>query len=209
VAFPSFFSEVQPIAMHDRLAEFLGAADGGVIEYRYTDVVKLAGHSCPTVAGAYLLTRRALATLYPDELPERGEIQVDFRAAQGDGVAGVMAAVIGLITGAAGVGGFKGIAGHFSRRHLLGFEELDLPGDITFTRRDSSEQLSASLHLEHVAPDPRTGPLLQRLLGGERDPVVAEVFATLWQNRVRRILVDHADDPDLVTLTNGHGQNQR
>ena len=207
MAFPSFFSEVQPIAVHDRLAEFLGAADGGIIEYRYADVVKLAGHSCPTVAGAYLLTSRALAALYPDELPERGEIQVDFREAQEDGVAGVMAAVIGLITGAAGVGGFKGIAGHFSRRHLLSFEEIDLPGDISFTRRDNGQGVTAALHIEHVAPDPRTGPLLQRLLAGERDPVVAEVFAALWQDRVRRILIDHADDPNLVSLVGTRKQD--
>lgn len=62
--FPSFFTEIPPIVVHDRLAEFLGAADGGVIEYRYADAVKLAGHSCPTVAGAFLLARRALASLY-------------------------------------------------------------------------------------------------------------------------------------------------
>ncbi len=204
MAFPSFFSEVQPIAVHDKLAEFLGAADGGIIEYRYADAVKLAGHSCPTVAGAYLLTRRALFALYPDELPERGDIQIDFREAQEDGVAGVMAAVIGLITGAAGIGGFKGIAGHFSRRHLLNFEEIGLAGEIGFTRRDSDQRISAALHLEHVAPDPRTGPLLQRLLAGERDPVVAEVFATLWQDRVRRILIDHAEDPNLVSLVHDH-----
>ena len=43
MAFPSFFSEIQPLVVHDRLAEFLGAADGGVIEYRYADAVKLAG----------------------------------------------------------------------------------------------------------------------------------------------------------------------
>jgi hypothetical protein len=201
VAFPPFFSEVPPIIVHDRLAEFLGAADGGIVEYRYADAVKLAGHSCPTVAGAYLLTSRALAALYPDELPERGEIQVDLRATQEEGVAGVMAAVIGLITGAAGIGGFKGIAGHFTRRNLLGFAELDLPGEMCFTRRDSGKILNASLHLEHVAPDPRAGPLLQRLLAGERDQVVAEVFATLWQDRVRRILVDHFDDPQLVSFT--------
>jgi hypothetical protein len=204
MAFPPFFSEIAPIVMHDRLAEFLGAADGGIIEYRYADAVKLAGHSCPTVAGAYLLTSRALAALYPDELPERGEIQVDFCAAHDSGVAGVMAAVIGLITGAAGDGGFKGIAGHFSRRHLLGFEDADLAGEIGFTRRDNGIRLSASLHLEQIAPDPRLAPLLQRLLAGERDPVVAKLFAALWQNRVRRILTEHADDPTLVSLAVSH-----
>ena len=186
--------------MHDRLAAFLGATDGGVIEYRYADAVKLAGHSCPTVAGAYLLTSRILAALYPDQLPERGEIQVDFRDAQEEGVTGVIAAVIGLITGAAGIGGFKGIAGHFGRRNLLDFEEIDLPGEINITRTDNGQSLTASLHLEQVAADPRTSPLMQRLLAGDRDPVVAEVFAALWQDRVRRILVDHFDDPNLVSL---------
>lgn len=200
MAFPAFFSDVKPIVVHDRLAEFLGAAERGIIEYRYADAVKLAGHSCPTVAGAYLLTSRALAALYPDELPERGEVQVDFGAAQDSGVAGVMAAVVGLITGAAGSGGFKGIAGHFSRRYLLGFEEPDLNGEIRFTRRDNGQRLVASLHLDQLAPDPRTAPLLQRLLAGERDPAVAKLFAALWQDRVRRILIDHFDDPQLLSL---------
>ena len=186
--------------MHDRLAAFLGATDGGVIEYRYADAVKLAGHSCPTVAGAYLLTSRILAALYPDQLPERGEIQVDFRDAQEEGVTGVIAAVIGLVTGAAGIGGFKGIAGHFTRRNLLDFEEIDLPGEINITRMDNGQSLTASLHLEQVEADPRTSLLMQRLLAGDRDPVVAEVFAALWQDRVRRILVDHFDDPNLVSL---------
>ena len=200
MAFPSFFSEVRPIIMHDRLAAFLGASDGGVIEYRYADAVKLAGHSCSTVAGAYLLTSRILAALYPDQLPERGEIQVDFRDAQEEGVTGVIAAVIGLITGAAGIGGFKGIAGHFTRRNLLDFEEIDLPGEINITRIDNGQSLTASLHLEQVAADPRIPPLMQRLLAGDRDPVVAEVFAALWQDRVRRILIDQFDDPNLISL---------
>lgn len=200
MTFPSFFADVQPIVMHDRLAEFLGAADAGIIEYRYVDAVRLAGHSCPTVAGAYLLTRRALAVLYADKLPERGEIEVVSRGAQDAGVAGVTGTVIGLITGAAGVGGFKGIGGLFSRRNLLDFDAPDLPGDIGFTRRDNGDTLTATLHLERVAPDPRVGPLLQRLLSGERDPVVAEAFAGLWQDRVRRILIDHGDDPELVSL---------
>ena len=92
MSFPPFFDDIPPIVVHDRLAEFLGAAEGGIIEYRYADAVKLAGHSCPTVAGAYLLTRRALAALYPDVLPERGDVQVEFRNAQENGVTGVTGA---------------------------------------------------------------------------------------------------------------------
>ena len=105
-----------------------------------------------------------------------------------------------MITGAAGIGGFKGIAGHFTRRNLLDFEEIDLPGEINITRIDNGQSLTASLHLEQVAADPRIPPLMQRLLAGDRDPVVAEVFAALWQDRVRRILIDQFDDPNLISL---------
>lgn len=72
---PTFFDAVPAITVADPLAEALGAADGGLIEYRYLDAVKLAGHSCPTVAGAWLMTRAALARLYPGQSPRRGEIR--------------------------------------------------------------------------------------------------------------------------------------
>jgi hypothetical protein len=92
MTFPSFFADVPTIVMRDRLAEFLGAADGGLIEYGYFDAVKLAGHSCPTVAGSYLLSSRVLQALYPDEIPLRGELRVDFRDTQESAVTGVIAA---------------------------------------------------------------------------------------------------------------------
>lgn len=186
--------------MRDRLAEFLGAAEQGLIEYGYGDAVKLAGHSCPTVAGAYLLSSRVLRALYPGEIPQRGGLAVDFRDLQENGVTGVVAAVVGLLTGAAGSGGFKGLAGNFVRRDLLRFG-ADLPGEIRFTRHDSGRSIVASLHLGHVPADARLAPLLQKLLAGERDPLAAELFATLWQDRVRRILVDHFTDPQIVSLT--------
>ena len=105
---PDFFEEVPTIVLCDALAETLGAATGGVMEYRYLDAVKLAGHSCPTVAGAWLMTRLALARLYPGQMPRRGELRVELREAQEAGVAGVIAGVAGLVTGAAGPGGFHG-----------------------------------------------------------------------------------------------------
>ena len=41
--FPAFYSEAPTIKLRDPLAQFLGAARHGVIEYRYTDVVCLSG----------------------------------------------------------------------------------------------------------------------------------------------------------------------
>ena len=70
----------------------------------------------------------------------------------------------------------------------------------TFSSVRIGKRFELTLHLEQVPPDPRTGPLLQRLLAGERDPAVARDFSELWQDRVRRIVVDHIDDERLVTL---------
>lgn len=65
------------------------------------------------------MTLKALAHLYPDQPPERGAIRVELREDIGAGVAGVIGSVVGLITGAAAEGGFKGIGGRFVRRGLL------------------------------------------------------------------------------------------
>ena len=78
--FPAFFAQAPTQRIRDPLAQFLGAATDGVLEYHYADAVRLAGHSCPTVAGAYLLTRRGLRALYGDDLPERGNIANNWQA---------------------------------------------------------------------------------------------------------------------------------
>ena len=57
-ALPDFFAAVPAIVVADPLAALLGAAEGGRLEYRYADAVRLAGHSCPTVAGAWLMARK-------------------------------------------------------------------------------------------------------------------------------------------------------
>ncbi|MGH7121253.1 MAG: hypothetical protein ACREFP_20055, partial [Acetobacteraceae bacterium] len=58
--FPAFFAEAPTITLREPMATFLGASPGGTITYCYADAVKLAGHSCPTVAGAYLMVRKGL-----------------------------------------------------------------------------------------------------------------------------------------------------
>lgn len=197
MSFPEFFAAVPRLTLHDPLAELLGAAENGRIEYGYTDAVKLAGHSCPTVAGAYLMTLKALARLYPDGLPERGGIRVELNAAQTDGVAGVTAAVAGLLTGAAGEDGFKGLAGRFSRRNLLGFGAA-IDAELCFTRIDSGAHVTATYHPEVVPAPPELQKLMPKLLAGTTSAAEATEFGRLWQLRVKRILIDHFDDPALV-----------
>lgn len=199
MSFPAFFNDVPPITLRDPLAEILGAAEGGLIEYRFADAVRLAGHSCPTVAGAWLMTTRALYALYGDTVPERGGVVVAFADGQGDGVTGVIASVATLLTGAAGVGGFKGLGGRFSRRDLLSFDTAG-GEEIRFTRRDTGAAVQASLNLSPVPGDSRMGSLLPALLSGNATKEEARLFGELWQDRVRRILTDYHDDPRLVTI---------
>ena len=89
--------------------------------YCHLDAVRLAGHSCPTVAGAYLMARTAVHTLYPDGPAERGGITVRMPAAGDEDVIDVTAQVLTLVTGAAGNNGFHGIGGRFARQSLPTF----------------------------------------------------------------------------------------
>ena len=118
---PVFFDAVPKIMWYDPLAEFLGATEDGILQYGYFDAVRLAGHSCPTVASAYWMTYKALAFLYPDTMPERGDILVEFSQGGTSGVTGVIANVVSMLTGAMSDNGFKGIGGGVSRGERVGF----------------------------------------------------------------------------------------
>jgi hypothetical protein len=194
---PGFFDAVPPIVIVDPLAETLGAAEDGVLEYRYLDAVKLTGHSCPTVAGAWLMTRTALARLYADALPRRGELRVELRQALGEGVAGVIASVAGLVTGAANEGGFKGLAGRFGRQSLLRFG-VPMRGEIRFTRLDSGQSVELTHHPQAVPQPEALKTLLQQALLPTADAAARRALAQVWQAWVKDILVEHADDPALI-----------
>lgn len=198
MAFPEFFTQVPTIVLRDPLAELLGAADGGLIEYGYADAVRLAGHSCPTVAGAYLMAVRMLRRLYGEAIPERGGIKVEFRALQDEGVAGVIGAIFGLLTGAAGQGGFKGLAGRYGRRNLMVFDAGGLDGEVRLTRLDSGASVTASLDLSPVPATPELVPAMQDALSNPDDPEACKRFAHLWQDRVRRLLLEYFDHPGIV-----------
>lgn len=197
--YPEFFDAAPVITMRDPLAEFLGAMQDGLMEYRYANVVALAGHSCPTVAAAFLMTRAALNALYADEVPMRGDIRVAVSGAQYQGTVGVTANVASLITGAAGDGGFKGIGGRFKRCELLAFD-AELNAEMSFTRADGGACVEVSADLSPVPMDARVRELLPLCLGGSADPSEIGEFRRLWQERVRRLLLDHKDDPAVIRV---------
>lgn len=200
MSYPVFYDEAPKISLHDPLAEFLGAADGGILQYGYYDAVKLAGHSCPTVASAYLSCCKALALLYPDTLPVRGDIRVDFSQDSADGVTGVIANVVSMLTGAMSDNGFKGIRGRFDRRERLYFG-VDMKSQMRFTRLDTEQSVEVGINLQRVPASRRLSELMATCLAGSASPAESAEFRRLWQERVRSILLDHCDDPEVFVIT--------
>src|SRR5699024_3422447 len=167
MSFPQFFAQVPPIRLRDPLAEFLGASDDGVLTYHYADAVRLAGHSCPTVAGAWLMARAALAALYPDELALRGGIGVHMPTPMGAGTTGVVAQVLTLLTGAGAENGFHGLAGRFARNDLLRCADVGGATDaVVFRRLDSDVAVSVTLDTGPVPSDPALPQLLGAAVHG-------------------------------------------
>jgi hypothetical protein len=200
MALPAFFAQVPRIVVRDPLALFLGASDDGLIEYGYADAVRLAGHSCPTAAGAYLMARAALRALYADAPAERGSIVVTMSGAEAEGTTGVTAQVFTLLTGAVAAGGFHGIGGRFVRRGLLRYDGGDPTSVASFRRSDSGDSVYVSMDLSDVSPAPDLRMLIGRALAPDASADERKAFASAWQDRVRRLLLGHADDPAAIRV---------
>jgi len=196
---PEFFDQAPRIRVREPLAIFLGCSEDGVYDYSYLDAVKLAGHSCPTVAGTFLMVRAGLRALYGSDLPERGAVRALFPEPADSGVTGVMANVASLVTGGRDHDGFHGIAGRFGRNGLLQFN-VDLPATMALERLDQGRRVTLEYRPQIVPAAPEMRPLLHLCIAGEADSGQQREFGRLWQDRVRRILVDHPDDPDLIRV---------
>ena len=188
-----FFQDVETIILKDKLGNFLGVDEDFV--YTFQDVVKLSGHSCPTVAGAYLMTIKALKELYKDELPVRGEIRVELRDSKSSGTTGVLANVASFITGAKEEDGFKGLQGQYFRNNLLKYE-APIKGDMRFTRVDVIYDLS------NISLSGFDGSLMQKGLQGVATKEELETFGAAWQKRVSEILLKYKDDVVKLIINN-------
>ena len=91
------------------------------------------------------------------------------------------------------------LAPAFDRRKLLAFD-APLPLDLRFTRVDTGAAVDAIAHLRQVPADPQMAPLMQACLAGEASLDEARLFGQLWQDRVRRVLLEHGDDPQIFVI---------
>ena len=198
--YPTFYDKVQPIRLHDPLSDFLGAVEYGDLEINYLECVKLAGHSCPTVAGAYLMALKGLESLYGDQLPQRGSIHVSMRDGEAEGVTGVICNVISFIAGANGASGFKGIGGNFSRDNLVSYN-VPMDGEVKLTRLDTDESVTLSYNPSMVPADAMMQPLMGKSLQGLASEGEKKQFGKLWQERVEKILLSQNLWDTMISIT--------
>src|SRR3990170_3225653 len=197
-----FYDDVEPVKLKEPLAEFLGAVDEGVeFIFTYEDAVKLAGHSCPAVSGAYKITQKALKALYGKETPVRGEIKVLVKGGPTDLAYGPQAQVISLITGACGVTGFKGLGGRYSRNGKLFFDKKDVQfNTFIFQREDTGKTVLVTYSPQTLPQDPRMNELVPKVLKGTATKKEKDLFISLWQGNVRRILLEDEKYPGLFEV---------
>jgi hypothetical protein len=117
-----------------------------------------------------------------------------------EGTTGVQAQVLTLLTGAAAENGFRGLGGRHARNGLLTFADAPEGGPILFRRCDTGDTVALSLDLSGVPPEPAQRMLLGMVVQGVADAAQRHAFAVAWQARVRRLLLEHADDPAVIRL---------
>ncbi|SFZ97949.1 hypothetical protein MNB_SV-5-1609 [hydrothermal vent metagenome] len=197
--YPEFFDKVQKIELQDPLSSFLGAFEDGKMEINYIECVKLAGHSCPTVAGAYLMALKGLEALYGNELPQRGNIHLSMKEDEAEGVTGVISNVISFIIGANGIGGFKGLNGNMARNNLVSYN-IAMDGEVQLTRKDTNSSVTLSYNPSIVAPDEKMQTLMGKSMQGMASQEEKKEFGKLWQARVEKILLSPELWDQMITI---------
>ena len=193
---------VEPIRIRDPVAEALTVLEpGDPFVIPYEDVVKAAGHSCPTAAGAYRIVQLGLNALYPNELPVRSEVAILAAGQREDATYGVMGRLISFVTGAAQEGGFSGLAGgHGDRQNMLTFDAFTpKSANPTFRlrRSDTGKIVQVTYNVDSV---PEGGPSLsnlQQIIDGTASEEEYDRFAEKWHDRVQSVL----SDDSLFTVT--------
>ncbi|MFC1889029.1 hypothetical protein ACFL4G_04655 [Thermodesulfobacteriota bacterium] len=193
-------TDVPVIMMRDPLLELLGQT-ADPVPYTYEEAVKLAGHSCGAVAGAWIITRKALEVLYPGEVPVRGQIAIEAPGAKGEWIVGVFGEIMTYITGAAPRTGFHGssFGKRYNRRDLLVYRDAPAntpPTEMAwiFKRIDTDARVSVRYDLSMIQPTAtpdrtRTGI---KMVKGEAAPGEAKEWIEYWNARVAFIF-ENAD----------------
>jgi hypothetical protein len=210
-----YIKDVEPIWMIDPYFQIFGQSQEAV-PYTYETAVKLSGHSCGATAGAWTITRKALAALYPNgEIPVRGQIYVEAPGSEEQFPVGVFGEVIAYVTGAAPKTGFIGAEfgqanDLFVRQNKMVYtdEPTETPPpkmEWVFTRLDTGAKVGVTFNLAVILPvstdeDKAMG---KKMAAGEAAPEEAAAYYEYWNDRARFVF-DNADTLDGFFLVNVH-----
>lgn len=166
------------ILVHEPFAEFLSADKE---EYSFPisllDVVRFAGHACPSMVGAFVISQRAVQELFPDTgVLIRGQVAVELGSSVDRGATGPISNVFSMIFGAWDKSGFGGIQGNFVRRGLLSYDVSDLlPGTYRFRHLETGKTIEIFYDSSQVD--------LKGDLSGHS-------FQEIWRMKIRRVVVE-------------------
>lgn len=206
-----YITKVPPIMLKDPFIELLGQTDMP-ISFTYEEAVKLAGHSCGAVTGAWTITRKALEVLYPHEIPIRGQIKVTAPGAEDEWLVGVFGEVISYITGAAPKTGFPGgdFGKAFNRRNLMSYPEefTKVPPNKMFwlfERLDTGAKVAVYYNAGMVQPPatPERNAMSMKMAKGEATPEEAQDWITYWNAKAIFVLENADTLPGLFTVEVG------
>ena len=202
-----YIREVPPIMMIDPYFQIFGQSQVAV-PYTYENAVKLAGHSCGAVTGAWTITRKALEVLYPNgEIPVRGQIAVEAPGAEDEWFVGVFGEVITYITGAAPKTGFIGAEFGQTDNVFVRQNKMVYPDEPTgtlppkmewiFTRLDTGAKVGVNFNLAVILPiaTPERQEMGKIMAAGEANPQEAADYYEYWNARAKFVL-DNADTLD-------------
>lgn len=192
---------IEPIIVRDPFLEFLGLVrPQQPVAVTFEELVKAAGHLCPTVAGAYLILRHGLVALYGNDLPVRGEVRVTAYGRPQDFGYGPMAQLVNLVIGAAPETGFGGLGGgRFARRNLFLFKADDIRcNEFDFERLDNHRAVHVVYDPGSIAAPAALYSEIAAALAESATPQDVARFRTLWLRRVQDIL---SSDGDTVHIT--------
>jgi formylmethanofuran dehydrogenase subunit E len=204
-----FFDDVEPIFLRDPLSVVLGAMDEeDVMVFKYPDAVKLAGHSCVSVSGAYKLTAKALKSLYGEDVPIRGDITVTIMGGPEDMAYGPISQVISFITGAAPSTGFKGLKGKFKRQNNLIFDKANPEfNTFIFQRSDTGKTVKITFNPQVLPQNQKMGELMSQVLSNKATEKEREEFIGLWQGNVKEVLLNDDKYKELFNIEEIEGYN--
>lgn len=195
-----YIDKVPVILMKEPFLELLGQTNQPV-PYTYNEAVKIAGHSCGAVAGAWIITRKALESLYPGTLPVRGQIKVTMPGSEDEWYVGVFGEVISYITGAAPKTGFPGaeFGKAYNRRHLMTYKEKPAgtpPAKMLwiFERTDTGAKVAVRYDLGKIKPAQTPGrtEMGAKVASGQATPEETTEWREYWNARAKFVL-DNAD----------------